>query len=211
MQAEVSARSDPERHNPWPNHIWAWGANLAVSSAAYRRVGGMPAVPLAEDRAFVDLLRRHDIPVRHSLAARVWTSPRVDGRAPGGLACLVRDHANDDLEPCDAALEPIQAAYRRATLRAKFRKLYNGDLDPRRFERFGVPSVVISEALASPHFGDAWSRVEAALPLLNRRRLQLHQLESEIHSAEKLLKRLRARVTDGVVGEQTRAVAGLWR
>ena len=96
LQAEIVAHADPEAHNPWPNHIWAWGANLAVTADAYRRVGGLPPQPLAEDRAFVEQLRRHDVPVRHCLDARVWTSARRVGRAEGGLASLVADHAGAD-------------------------------------------------------------------------------------------------------------------
>jgi glycosyltransferase involved in cell wall biosynthesis len=210
MQAEITARADPEAHNPWPNHIWAWGANLAVTSAAYHRVGGLPAVPLAEDRAFVDLLRRHDVRVRHCLSARVWTSPRVDGRAPGGLASLVRDHASADLEPCDAALEPANVAYQRAALRSKFRKLYAGQIDLAQFEHCGMVRGAISEALACAHFGDAWSRVESELPALARRRLGLGQLAFEIHSANKLLATLRPVTASDDVDDKTCFPAGLW-
>ena len=61
LQAEVIARIDPEPHNPWPNHLWIWGANFAVTAAAYRAVGGLPSLPLAEDRAFARALRRQDL------------------------------------------------------------------------------------------------------------------------------------------------------
>ena len=33
LQAEMIARADPDPRDPWPNHIWSWGASLAVAGA----------------------------------------------------------------------------------------------------------------------------------------------------------------------------------
>ena len=62
------------------------GASLAVTARVYRAVGGLPPVSALEDEAFGRLLAEHDVPIVRSLAVRVQTSARPDGRAERGLA-----------------------------------------------------------------------------------------------------------------------------
>ncbi len=208
LQAEIVARADPEAHNPWPNHIWAWGANLAVTASAYRRVGGLPARPLAEDRAFVEQLRLYDVPVRHCLDARVWTSARRIGRAEGGLASLIDDHAGEDSAPCDTALEPARIAWRRAAWRRRLRHVFaRGVAQPALALRLGLAAPAMEAALTQNTFGAAWSLVEAHSPLLSPRRLKPAELPLEISRAERLLRRI------GPCDQADRvraATAGLW-
>jgi glycosyltransferase involved in cell wall biosynthesis len=211
LQAEIVARVDPETHNPWPNHIWAWGANMAVTASAYRRVGGLPPAPLAEDRAFVEQLRRHDVPVRHALNARVWTSARRDGRAPGGLASLVDDHVGDDLAPCDAALEPALDVFRRAAWRARLRQAHANQLWPISLaERLHLSREHLTRALSAPAFGAAWSEVEAWSPKLQRRPLDPAQLVHEIALAKRLLRRVNRGAPADPADTALAATAGLW-
>ena len=211
LQAEIIAHVDPEAHNPWPNHIWAWGANLAVTAQAYRRVGGLPPRPLAEDRAFVDALRRHDIPVRHCLNARVWTSPRSTGRAEGGLASLVADHMGQDCAPCDAALEPVRSAWRRAAWRRRLRDAY---ADVRQagavLQRLQLAPELVARVLQQPTFGAAWSLVEAQSPKFRARRLTPADLPTELRRATRLLARLRPSVAGDPADRIHAASAGLW-
>ena len=211
LQAEIVARADPEAHNPWPNHIWAWGANLAVTVSAYRRVGGLPAAPLAEDRAFVEQLRRHDVPVRHCLDARVWTSARRLGRAPGGLASLVDDHAGEDSAPCDAALEAAGAAWRRAAWRRRLRHLFaSAEAPAGSMSRLRLPPGALEAALGLPTFGAAWNVVEQASPRLRPRRLQPDELPVEIARAERLLARINPLGPADPADRIRAASAGLW-
>jgi hypothetical protein len=211
LQAEVTARLDPEPHNPWPNHLWAWGANMAVTCEAYRAMGGLPRQPLAEDRALIAALREKDFKVRHSLAVRVRTSRREVGRAPGGLADLVRSYACDDLHPCDAELEPILAAAERARSRRRLRLARRGDGEASLLaRRLGLARSDVQAALAAPSFGVAWSRIEAAMPHLKRVRLRPDQLPLEIARAERLLERLRPADAGGQADSVRSALAGLW-
>ena len=211
LQAEIIARGDPEAHNPWPNHIWAWGANMAVTAAAYRRVGGLPPAPLAEDRAFVAQLRRHDVPVRHCLEARVWTSQRRVGRAAGGLASLVEDHAGADGAPCDAALEPAHMAWRRAAWRHRFRAAFAGKTPLTGLSsRLGITAGALVEALAAPTLGLGWSRIEAESPQLEAARLSPIDLPREIARAERLLRLINPREPADPVDRVRAASAGLW-
>ena len=211
LQAELAARLDPEPHNPWPNHVWAWGANLAVTARAYRRAGGLPPVRLAEDRAFVERLRGLDIPVRHSLEARVWTSPRRRGRAPGGLADLVADHASADLEPCDAALEPAFDVARRAVWRRRLRAARASGVAGEAWrERLGVPQAFMDAVWRGDTFGSAWLAIERRSLLLRRRRLTLGDLPREISRAHSLLTALRPAGPADLVDNARAVSAGLW-
>ena len=53
LLTELSALLDPVDYNPWPHHATISGATLAVTSEAYRQVGGLPCVPLGEDKALL--------------------------------------------------------------------------------------------------------------------------------------------------------------
>ena len=211
LQAEITARLDPEPHNPWPNHIWAWGANLAVTSGAYHKVGGLAPQALAEDRAFIQRLRLYDVPVRHCLSARVWTSARLEGRAKGGLSTLVRDHLGEDGEPCDAALEPARIAWRRAAWRARLRRIFPERSAPASWaRRLAVSPEVLKAAFAKTTFGAAWETVEATSPRLAAPRLVTSELATEIARAERLLGRVRPGGQAVQADSARAATAGLW-
>ncbi|MGL6044480.1 MAG: glycosyltransferase [Sandaracinobacteroides sp.] len=155
--ARMNDLLDPQPHDPWPNHIWCWGANIAVRASLLNAIGGSPLVELAEDRALHAELLRQDIPVRHSLAVRVHTSSRTTGRAPGGLADLMQCYATDPSAVADFALEPADLAWNRAEMRGIARR------------RFG----------RSTGFGAWWANLEAADRRLQPRRIALADLPGE--------------------------------
>uniref|UniRef100_UPI000D364F4F glycosyltransferase n=1 Tax=unclassified Variovorax TaxID=663243 RepID=UPI000D364F4F len=72
--------SDAEAHR----HVH--GANLGVSAAAYRRVGGFRHIACSEDVALVNALVDAGCNVAWSSQPRVVTSARTDARAQGGFA-----------------------------------------------------------------------------------------------------------------------------
>lgn len=167
-QARLASLIDPVPHDPWPNHLWAWGASLAVTAAAYRAAGGLPAVPLAEDRAFAARLEACDLRLRRSHAPLVYTSARQCGRAPGGFADLISAYAADPAAPCDAALEPTRDLLRRLRRRAGCR------------------------ALGAAGFGARWAAIEAASPDLARQRVLPAALAGEVALAERWITALTA-------------------
>lgn len=162
LHARLEDFLDPRAHDPWPRHIWAWGASLALTVETYRAVGGVPLVALAEDRALADAVERAGLRLRRSHAPLVFTSPRRIGRAPGGFADLIASHAAVT-SPCDAALEPTRVLVRRLVLRARLR-LETGDSFPAR-----------------------WATAEATMPRLRRRRLVPADLSREVRQAERLI------------------------
>ncbi len=185
--ARLEALLDPCDHDPMPRHIWAWGANLAVTLAAYRQVGGMPEVPLAEDRALAERLLAQDLKLRRSTGPLVYTSARTCGRAPGGFADLIQGFASDREQPCDAALEPVADCIRRLRWRARLRAVH----------RAGGRGAVIAAAPAlladaaglpeTPWFGALWAAIEQRSPLLQRRRLDPARLPRELRRLDRAI------------------------
>lgn len=102
----LRAVTEPERVDPWPRHFYEGGASIALTYAMYRRIGGAPTPPVAEDRALFDRIRAHGGRVRHPLDVRVFTSCRIAGRAPGGMADAVARWID---QPVDAPLHETYA------------------------------------------------------------------------------------------------------
>ena len=75
---------DPAPADPWPRHHQHFGASLALTARAYRRVGGLPEVRFLEDEALCQPLRRHDLALRHSPRVQVLTSARQRGAGGSG-------------------------------------------------------------------------------------------------------------------------------
>ena len=168
LHARLEDLIDPRPHDPWPRHIWAWGASLALTVETYHAVGGVPLVPLAEDRALADAIERAGLKLRRSHAPLVFTSARRVGRAPGGFADMLASHAGA-ATPCDAALEPTRTFLRRLTLRSRVRREHGAT------------------------FAARWAALEAATPRLARRRLLPADLAGEVRHAERLIARLERR------------------
>jgi alkylation response protein AidB-like acyl-CoA dehydrogenase len=89
---------------------------LAIRKPLYLRLGGLPPLPVGEDRAMFDAVRSIDGKIRHSLAAQVEASARTVGRANGGMADALRTRGTGAYM-CDKILEPALLALRRARLR----------------------------------------------------------------------------------------------
>ena len=187
---EISSRLDPQDENPWPHHATISGATLAVSREIYLRVGGLPCVPLGEDKALVAALRRIDARLRFSCDAQVVTSARMVGRAPGGVADTLRLRSDDPAALCDEALEPCATAFRRALWRGRLRRRgVNGAARWR-----SALAIAGRRAEAATTFGDLWEEVEQSSPRLARRRLSPGELPREIERAARVLRKLQERL-----------------
>ncbi len=194
LLTEIAALLDPLDYNPWPHHATISGATLAVTRDAYRRVGGLPSVPLGEDKAFIAELGRHDARIRFCPRVEVTTSGRVNGRAPGGVADTLRLRSETPDAFCDEALEPMPIAIMRASWRGRLRRLYHsGRLNT---ERDWSASLAIAprrarQLCSAGTFGELWSAVEASSPTLRRRPLTPAALPAQITEARRALERLR--------------------
>lgn len=196
--AEIDALCDPRPHNPWPTHRVSSGASLAVTLAAYRAIGGLPAIPLGEDIALTRALERHGFKVRHAMDVVVATSCRFDGRAAGGAADTMRERHIEPDAACDAAIEPAAMMLRRALAKGRVRRLLStGKKDTSLLAaRLGLQPNHLADLLSSTRelrFPDRWEVIEQASPALARQtRLRPSDLPAEIARAERMLRRLRA-------------------
>ena len=190
---EMHALLDPDPADPMPRHTQNSGASIAVTASAYHRAGGIPRVPTSEDRAFLAALRRADARIRHSLACHVTVSGRVVGRAAGGMADTIRRRLTESDEFFDARLEPADDCARRATVRRRFRLMYEGrealhDLPA----MTGVTRGLLERLCRRSTFGAAWAELEAASPALQHRLVRVADAAAQTARAAAIVSDLRA-------------------
>ena len=184
---EIAYLLDPEPHDPLPRHTEASGASLAVRVASFHQVGGVPGVASGEDRAFVRALWMVDARVRHDPTIKVTVSGRIVGRAEGGMADAIRRRMVQQDPFADDQVEPAADALRRYALRKRVRQAWGGTEDTELAGHLAVSRRTLLESLTQRWFGTAWARLEAASPVLRRRRVRFADLPAEIAAAEALL------------------------
>lgn len=195
---ELQALCDPRPHDPWPNHRVASGASLAVTLGAYRAVGGLPAPPSGEDAALAHALDCAGFRIRHSLAACVFTSCRLEGRAVGGAADTMRLRFEDTQAPCDGDLEPACRVFRRALWQGRLRHLHEGgvldaslDWAPRVGLDRDVARALVRTGRNRP-FARLWDELRRHAALLAPGRpLRPAELEAATVQARRIIARLR--------------------
>ena len=195
LLVEIDSLLDPVAHDPWPRHDTVSGASLAVTLEAYRAVGGLPAVPLGEDRAFGAALVRGGWRLRHDPLVRVVTSGRLIGRAVGGAADTIRLRNQDPLAACDRRLEPVAIAVRRARCHRNIRMLYAGQ-STRSLVKvasvLSVPQDLVVAALLEPNEARCWQRLEPIIPGLVRQTLYPDDLQDQLLAGQAILAALHA-------------------
>ncbi|WP_241241896.1 glycosyltransferase [Sphingobium algorifonticola] len=82
---------DPRSWDPAPRHGDHTGASLAVRAEVYRACGGVPLLATGEDRALVDAALVIGARLVHPDTVRTFVSPRLRGRADGGMAVAMQD------------------------------------------------------------------------------------------------------------------------
>lgn len=125
LVAAYEAWLDPDPHDPWPRHHQHFGASLAVTTEAYQRAGGLPHVPMLEDMALIQVLRRLDARIRHSPAVQVVTSGRRDARARIGLATQLGEWAAMDRTGQPWLVESVSSLEQKLCARRALRRLWN--------------------------------------------------------------------------------------
>ncbi len=200
MAAELQARADPEPHDPWPRHNQNCGASAAIWARTYRRIGGLPPLPVGEDRALFERVRQFDGKIRHSLDVQVVTSARTDGRAMGGVAEQLRLRGDPD-HPCDDALEVAVSTLRRALWRNQLRRSWEaGTLEaeaPVWAARLKLPLDAVRAAMQTAHFGAFWAEMERSSRKLEWRLVTGEELKREFRRLRRLVQSARR---NGVAG-----------
>jgi len=190
---EIAHVVDPCPWDPWPRHTQRSGASIAIRTAVYAAIGGVPAVRHGEDRALIEKLEDRDCKIRHDPAISVTVSGRQVGRAEGGMAATIARRMIAQDIWADDRLEAPQAALRRVRLRREARGVWSGKFDGRFLAAsLQMPEAEVERVLRSPWFGAAWSAMTKASPVLRRRPIAMRQLGAACLEAERLLDDLRA-------------------
>jgi Glycosyl transferase family 2 len=199
LLAEIAALLDPVPWNPWPFYTTISGASIAIRASAFREVGGVPRVPLGEDKALIAALTRMDAKIRFSNQIEVVTSARLTGRAVGGVADTLRLRSRCPDAFCDEALEPVRTFITRLRLRGQLRQGWPRALeDSRWLRRLAVEAELRQEARRSKAFGAAWEILETMNAALQRQLLKAADLPSEIGKARAALRRLKRILADPI-------------
>ena len=161
---------DPTAADPWPRHHQHFGASLALTARAYRRVGGLPNVRFLEDEALCQQLQRHDLVLRHSPQVQVLTSARRDGRVEVGLSWQLREWLHlSQLQREPRVDDPVQLA-RRWQLRRQLRACWANALGAETgalLASLGLPvAVVLAQLGRHATFGALWEWTLAHSPSL---------------------------------------------
>lgn len=82
---------DPQPWDPAPRHGDHTGASLAIRADVYRACGGVPLIPTGEDRALVIAALATGARLVHPADVHTHVSPRLEGRAEGGMAMVMQD------------------------------------------------------------------------------------------------------------------------
>ncbi len=88
---------------PRPHYIES-GACVALTADLFRRIGGLPDIPVSEDRALVRAAEAAGARIFYSDAAHARVSARTSGRAEGGMAAAIRARLADPDPFADQAL-----------------------------------------------------------------------------------------------------------
>lgn len=183
----------PDPADPWPRHTEGSGASIAIRASMLREVGGMPCVPSGEDRALIERLRLIDARVRHDPRISVVVSGRIEGRAQGGMADTMRRRILKQDEFVDHRIEPAWAAFYRLRMKRRISLLWEKPSDVRLYQLarlLAIAPKVLMDAVGTPYFGLAWSRIERASPLLSQRRVRFVDLPRETAIARGIYRRL---------------------
>jgi GT2 family glycosyltransferase len=190
---EIASLILPDPADPWPRHTEDSGASIAIRASVLRRVGGMPFLHSGEDRALLARLRLLDAQVRHDPKISVVVSGRIEGRAQGGMADTIRRRIVKQDEFADERVEPAWASFYRVRMKHRFSLLWREPNDVRLYRLarlLAVAPKALTEAVGTPYFGLAWSRIEPASSLLSQRRVRFVDLPREMAIARGIYSRL---------------------
>ncbi len=190
---EIASMILPDPADSWPRHTEDSGASIAIRASMLRRVGGMPCLPWGEDRVLIGRLRLIDARVRHDPSISVVVSGRIEGRAQGGMADTMRRRMVKQDEFVDERIEPAWAAFYRLRMKRRINLLWQKPTDVRLYQLarlLAITPKVLEDAVGTPYFGLAWSRIERASPGLSQRRVRFVDLPRETAIARGIYHRL---------------------
>ena len=188
---EINALLNPDPYNPWPRHQQESGASIAVRTSVLHSAGGPPHVATCEDRALIERLRMVDARIRHAPDITVQVSGRLEGRAMGGMAETMKRRIVCQDQFTDDKLEPAIDAFRRSVAQARLRAVRSGVDDGIALAKdLLIDPFSMNSMLQADFFGEAWAEIQAASPVLKRRRVAFADVARETRVALTLREKL---------------------
>lgn len=188
---ELIHKVDPDPDNQWPHHNQVSGASLAITRQVHDAIGGVPAVPLAEDRALAKCIALHNYRICYCAEARVVTSCRMIGRAGGGMAEALRIRAGNGDYLIDESLEPAHLVLLRAKTRAWARRICRSSTSRHDLYEFLAIAPVHYGALDGAHqLGRFLHLLEQLAPGLQAERLLYSQLPTQLQTIQTMLEQV---------------------
>lgn len=182
LLAQAEALIDPQPHDPQPQHFQFFGANMAVTCAAYRKAGGIPLLQSLEDVAFYRILAQHDALIRKSSKARVYTSDRIDGRVNVGFSEQLRRWAQEHEDNKPQQVIPVSHFLHLFRLRRRTRLQWQqyitykttncGELEAIAAQLHVDAGWMLEQLTASAYFGKLWDMLDKAANKVLRPRPQ---------------------------------------
>ena len=101
------------------------------------------------------------------------------------MADTIRRRIVQQDEFTDSAIEPASDRFRRLSLRAHARRLWMGLYTDRSLlvQALDATKIIVDRALALPHFGLAWAKLERDCEVMQPRRVRFADLAAEIEAA----------------------------
>ncbi|MFU8863350.1 MAG: glycosyltransferase [Rhodobacterales bacterium] len=181
---------DPLPHDPDPQHRTPAGASIAVTATALQRLGGIPWVPVSEDRMLATRAEALDLRIRHASRPKVMTSCRLTGRAEGGMATTLRERCGADDPYCDDWLEPADNLAARFRIKGKLRAAWPMPRRCRSLAHHLLGTGPIPDPENCATFGQFWQRLESTHPALVRTKLRHSEAVRELSLLMEHLARL---------------------
>lgn len=122
---EIEDEIDPLSWDPPPRHGDHTGASLAIRAKLYLACGGVPLLPTGEDVALVNAAVALGGRLSHPADVTIRVSPRMDGRAEGGMAAAMKDL----FAIAQSAVAPMAPAFNHWAERASWRRQWRAKMD----------------------------------------------------------------------------------
>ena len=170
------ARQIDPHYAPRREHHQMGGASLGLGRAAYEAVGGFASMSSGEDRGLIEALVHQGFSVAHVDDVKVFASVRTEGRAPGGMASVLRERLTRFDPFVDSNLERVEALLRRVRIHLGLRRMFElGSLMQGARHLLVTPDDVAAVARCGT-FQSAWLLLEQRSPQLHRVQMTLHEL-----------------------------------
>ena len=200
LKSKLEYYLDPDISEFPSRHHQHYGASLAVSADAYRRVGGLPASKTPEDVAFYKALRRIDARFCHSALVRVTTSARLQGRTDIGAANQLNEWVSLGESYHQLLRENVEALEHKLTARRQLKiawqrcmsgeALLLQDINPIADQLGVAKGWLRAELVRHRFFGQLAECVEQQAKAVRRQRWPLVDIDSAIAGLRQRLRKI---------------------